>query len=89
MENFQHISSSKHTFPSPAALSKGTHIIAANEYDYDFAIMNICTRETDSKRIMFIQSGKLYPNYDLRALKGAMTWITMNHSWINCISRNS
>ena len=71
--NFHHIALGTHTFPSPHALRKGTLIIAANIYDYDFVIMNICTRETDSKRIMCIQSGKMDPNYDLHALKGAMT----------------
>lgn len=88
MEDFQHIPLGEQTFPSPLC-SKGTLITAANSHYSDSVMMNVYIRETDSKRIMCIQSEKRDPNHDLSALKRAMSWITMNHSWISCISRNS
>ena len=55
--------------PFHHALRKGIVIIAANNHDHYFVIMDIHTRETDSKRIMCIQSGKMDPNHDPCASK--------------------
>lgn len=89
-EDFQHIPLGEQSFPSPLC-SKGTLTTAANNHYSDSVTMNVYTRERDSKRIMCIQLDPnwIHPNHDLCTLKRAMSWITMDHSWISCISRNS
>lgn len=71
-EHFQHIPLGEQNFPS-SLFSKGTLITAANNHYSDSVMMNVDTRETDSKRIMCVRPEKTDLNHDLCALRRAMS----------------